>query len=187
VSEVTGPISTLPGTSRQPPEGQMCDNHPDQPAVARIQGETDSFGCEMDDLCQKCLDERRAYRCSEAGQAEELEWRTGACEWCKNHVTDLRDARDYEEGMNGRVYRVCGACIKRVNDDAAAELDAMGYFDDYGDDEPEEPDYCPYCNGDGDVHGFDGEWRGYCTCPDGVRLKNQAEARYRAKSSGGAN
>lgn len=38
----------------------MCDDHPDVPAVARVQGETDSFGCEMHDLCQACLDELRA-------------------------------------------------------------------------------------------------------------------------------
>lgn len=160
MSEVTGPISTLPGTSRDPPDGQMCDNHPDQPAIARIQGETDSFGCEMEDLCQQCLDEQRAYRCSEAGQAEELEWRTGACEWCKNHVTDLRDARDYEEGMNGRVYRVCGACIKRVNDEAEAELRAYGDYDDYDDD----PD-CWECGGDGYVSSCHTEYA--CVDPEG--------------------
>lgn len=151
MSEITGPISTLPGTSREPPEGQMCDIHPDQPAFARIQGETDSFGCEMEDLCQQCLDERRAYRCSEAGQAEELEWRTGACEWCKNHVTDLRDARDYEEGMNGRVYRVCGACIKRVNAEAEAELRAYDDYD-YNEDYDEPDDYdCDHADYDADI------------------------------------
>jgi DNA-binding PadR family transcriptional regulator len=72
----------------------------------------------MEDVCQQCIDERRAYRCSEAGQAELREWRTGVCEWCQTHVMDLRDARDYEEGMSGRVYRVCGACIRRQNDEA---------------------------------------------------------------------
>lgn len=156
MAEVTGPISTLPGTSREPPEGQMCDNHPDQPAFARIQGETDSFGCEMEDLCQQCLDERRAYRCSEAGQAEEREWRTGECEWCKNHVTDLRDARDYEEGMNGRVYRVCGACVKRVNDEAEAELRAYDDWDDHDPSDWDDED-CWNCGGEGYISDcFDG-------------------------------
>lgn len=23
--------------------------------------------------------------------------------------------------------------------------------------------YCPYCNGTGDIHSIDGEWRGQCT------------------------
>lgn len=181
MADVTGPISTLAGTTRDVPEGMMCDNHPDQPAVVRVQGETDSFGCEMEDICQQCVDERRAYRCSEAGQAEELEWRTGACEWCKNHVTDLRDARDYEEGMCGRVYRVCGACIKRVNDEAAAELDAMGYYDPR-DDWDDADDQCGKCYGDGEITDHNDKWLGYCTCSDGLRLKGEAEARYRAKS-----
>jgi len=26
---------------------------------------------------------------------------------------------------------------------------------------------CPYCDGTGDVHGIDGEWRGVCTCSAG--------------------
>jgi hypothetical protein len=47
MGEVTGPISTLPGHSHQVPDGTVCDDHPDRPAVARIQGETDSFGAEL--------------------------------------------------------------------------------------------------------------------------------------------
>lgn len=30
-----------------------------------------------------------------------------------------------------------------------------------------EPKRCPYCDDTGDVHGFDGEWRGRCACPVG--------------------
>ncbi len=130
MADVTGPISSLPGASHSVPAGMTCDNHPDRPAVARIQGETDSMGCEMIDLCQHCVDEERAYRCSEVGKAEAQEWRTGTCEWCRGHATDLRDARDYDEGMSGPVYRVCGACIKRVNEQYAAEMDD---YDDYRD------------------------------------------------------
>jgi hypothetical protein len=110
----------------------MCDQHPDRPAVARIQGETDSFGCEMNDLCQECLDADRAWKNSpEAG-----EWRKGTCEWCKNPADDLRDRRDYEEGNCGRVYRVCGACVKRDNEYWAAEAAAYDddRYDDYDDD-----------------------------------------------------
>lgn len=129
MAAVTGPISSMPGSSHDVPEGMMCDNHPDQPAFARIQGETDSFGCEMEDLCRQCLDERRAYRCSEAGKAAEAEWRTGNCEWCKNPSTDLRETRDYEEGMSGPVYRVCGSCRARRDAEDAAYLDSMGDWD----------------------------------------------------------
>jgi hypothetical protein len=134
MADVTGPISTLPGASHAVPEGMECDYHPGVPAVARVQGETDSFGCEMEDICQQCIDQRRAYRCSEAGKAEALAARTGQCEWCKGNATDLREARDYDEGMHGRVYRVCGGCIKRRDDRIAEELERYDSEYYWGDD-----------------------------------------------------
>lgn len=132
MADVTGPISTLGGTLHDVPDGMMCDNHPDRPAVARIQGETDSFGCEMHDMCQECLDADRAWKNS----PEAAEWRKGTCEWCKSPADDLRDARDYEEGMAGRVYRVCGTCKKGDNEYWAAEAAAYDddRYDDYEDD-----------------------------------------------------
>lgn len=41
-------------------------------------------------------------------------------------------ARDYDEGLHGPVYRVCGVCQKRQEAEARAELDSYddGYFDD---------------------------------------------------------
>lgn len=38
--------------------------------------------------------------------------------------------------------------------------------------------HCPYCGGSGDVHSFDGEWRGVCTeCPAYAELaQTQQEA-----------
>ena len=125
MSEVTGPISTLPGALHGVPEGQKCDRHPRRKAVARVQGETDSFGSELNDMCQKCLDEYRAWKKS----PEAAEHRKGTCEWCKNHADDLRDRRDFEEGQAGRVYRVCGACVKRQNEELEAE--AAEHDDDY--------------------------------------------------------
>lgn len=127
MSDVTGPISSLPGSRHMPPENTRCDDHPDRPAVVRLQGETDSFGCEMHDLCAECMEEHRAYQKS----PEAEQHRYGQCEWCKGEATDLRDTRDFEEGMCGRIYRVCGACIKRVNDELRAEADE---HDDYGGD-----------------------------------------------------
>lgn len=122
MADVTGPISTLSGAFHDCPDGQKCDEHPDRLAIARIQGETDSFGCEMYDVCQECLDEHRAYLKS----PEAAEHRKGICEWCKNPADDLRDRRDYEEGLYGRVYRVCGACVKRENEELKAESDYWG-------------------------------------------------------------
>jgi hypothetical protein len=125
MADVTGPISTLSGALHELPEGQMCDEHPRRKAVVRIQGETDSFGCEMNDMCEECAAEHRAYLKS----PEAAEYRKGTCEWCKGSADDLRDRRDYEEGLYGRVYRVCGACVKRENEELKAESDYWG--DDY--------------------------------------------------------
>lgn len=109
MAEITGPIGTLPGAAHPLPDDAMCDQHPDRKAVARIQGETDSFGSELNDLCQECFDEERRY-------ARSLEARSGNCDWCKREKTDLADTRDYEEGLHGPVYRVCGACRQRRDD-----------------------------------------------------------------------
>lgn len=101
MAHVSGPTSRLPGSRHPLPAGAMCDDHPDRPAVARIQGETDSFGAEYLDLCQECVDKV---------QAGESERRTGRCDWCANSATDLANHRDLDEGLSGRVYRVCGSC-----------------------------------------------------------------------------
>lgn len=89
MGDVTGPISTLPGARHSLPDGTMCDDHPDRPAVARIQGETDSFGCEMHDLCAECL---RVHR------EEMRDPNAGRCDWCGTEAVSRTPARDYEEG-----------------------------------------------------------------------------------------
>ena len=124
MADVTGPISSLPGSHHETPGGTMCDDHPDRPAVRRVQGETDSFGSEMHDMCQECYDEHKAER--EKYRAEAA---TGTCDWCKSHATDLRPRRDWEEGSCGRVYDVCGACVKREMDALEEELKDSGYYD----------------------------------------------------------
>lgn len=134
MGEVTGPISSLPGKRHELPDGTMCDEHPDRPAVARVQGETDSFGSELIDMCAECLTADREYENS-------AEAHTGICDWCKNQATDLRNSRDYEEGLAGRVYQVCGACIARRKAELAAEDDdRFGGYDDF-DDAEDEDDY----------------------------------------------
>lgn len=120
MADVSGPTSTLPGSSRAAPDGLMCDYHQDKPAVRRVQGETDSFGAEYLDLCQECIDEMKKH---------EAESRTGRCDWCGQNATDLRPRRDFEEGMAGRVYNVCGACVKREYDQLEAERSEYDYDD----------------------------------------------------------
>lgn len=128
-----GSVSSMPGSSHALPKGAMCDCHPKVPAVARIQGETDSFGCEYNLMCQACLDEHRiAVR--EAFNAE------SRCDYCKTMQRHCSSMRDYDEGMGGPVYNVCPACRKRVNDRIAEELeryDGEFDFDDayYGDED----------------------------------------------------
>jgi hypothetical protein len=102
----------------------MCDDHPEIPAAYRVQGETDSFGAELIDMCEACYKEHKQALADTA-----VERATGMCEWCKNHATDLRRMRDFEEGTCGRLYDVCSACRKRQLDECTAELEANGYFD----------------------------------------------------------
>lgn len=110
-----GPVSSMPYSRHDLPAAAKCDRHPRRKAVARIQGETDSFGCEYNDVCRECLTEIQDYRAS-------AEARSGACDWCGKEATDLSDARDYDEGMAGPVYRVCGSCRKAQREEAEAEL-----------------------------------------------------------------
>ena len=123
-----GPVSTLPNALSTPPAGTMCDDHEDRPAVNRVQGETDSFGCEWNDMCAECYAKHRAYLATED--------RSGTCDWCKKHAERLWTRRDYDEGMSGPVYEVCMPCINKQNDDARKELEEMdkgGDFYDYDD------------------------------------------------------
>lgn len=125
MADVSGPTSSLPGAVMATPNGMVCDNHPDRAAVKRVQGETDSFGAEYLDLCQECLDELRRY---------DEESRTGRCDWCGKHTSYTRPRRDIDEGMAGRVYDVCGDCVRKENDEFRRELDEHDYYDcDYDD------------------------------------------------------
>lgn len=98
MADVIGPTSRLPGHRWPLPAGTMCDEHEDVPAVARVQGETDSFGAELNDLCQECLD---AFENSDPTE--------GYCDICRKEA-HLSPCRDAGEGTHGPVYHVCIAC-----------------------------------------------------------------------------
>ena len=53
MADVTGPIASLPGSFHTVPQGMACDEC-GKPATVRVQGETDSMGSEMHDLCAEC-------------------------------------------------------------------------------------------------------------------------------------
>lgn len=127
MSAVTGPISSMPNSTHSTPAGQMCDEHPTVPAVKRVQGETDSMGCEMIDMCQVCYDAHKNYMLNRDT--------SGHCDWCKCDKSIVRPHRDFEEGFAGRLYNVCTDCLKKESDsleeDRASSDDR---FVDYGDD-----------------------------------------------------
>lgn len=129
MADVTGPISSLPGSAHRLPAGSMCDEHPERQAVARVQGETDSFGSEMVDMCQECLDAYNYHR---------LKPQPGSCDWCKKDKPNLHDRRDWEEGMSGPVYSVCDDCIRednrRLDEELAYQRGENGSGFDPGDD-----------------------------------------------------
>ncbi len=131
-----GPVSSMPGSQHSVPSGSMCDTHHDRPAVARIQGETDSFGCEYLLVCQECKDEIRK------GQDEDYK-RLQFCDWCRQEKSECRPHRDMDEGMSGPLYTVCGDCrsreIQRALEELDAETGAYDFVDDYNIDDDEDP------------------------------------------------
>ncbi len=106
MTDKLGPVSTLPGSVHELPVGATCDEHPDRKAVVCIQGETDSFGADFAYMCEECRQADIAYKRSEEASS-------GTCDWCKMEVTTLAYTRDYEEGTNGPVYKVCKPCRDR--------------------------------------------------------------------------
>jgi len=104
----------------------------DRKATIRVQGETDSFGAEFEELCETCYAQDLANEAAE--RAAGTHWlQTAHCDWCKKSgQPDVRHTRDPDEGMGGPVYLVCSACRNRRDDADAAEyrfeqLRKMGY------------------------------------------------------------
>ncbi len=118
MAHVSGPTASMPGSAHDLPVGSMCDTHPEQLARSRIQGETDSFGAEYNDMCQTCLDEHST-------SAIKARNRTGTCEWCRTPDVRVRLRRDFEEGLAGRIYDVCDECIRKENERLQTELDEI--------------------------------------------------------------
>lgn len=146
MADVTGPIHTLPGAAYGVPDGTMCDDHPDRPATHRVQGETDSFGSEMNDLCDECYAELRA----EMNAPQEA----FPCDYCKVLSTDRRAIRDPEEGMCGPVYYACAECRRRQRERLEAEAREFddGY-DDWDDDYDDNYCDCPILHDDSELGG----------------------------------
>lgn len=127
-----GPVSTMPGSVHSFPPGTMCDQHPDTPAIIRIQGETDSIGCEYADMCKEC---------HELYASQLPDPNAGRCDWC-GYFTDQRlKTRDYDEGSCGPLYDVCTSCRDAARQRAADELAEIAEdYPNIDDDWPEPPD-----------------------------------------------
>lgn len=124
MADVIGPNSYLPGNCLKVPKGAMCDSHPDREAVIRIVGETDSFGSELHDVCQECLD-------SIQKQIEEEKEKPKFCDWCSQLKKNVSLRRDPEEGSYGRLYNVCQECNQKQNQRDQEECDHYNnYYDD---------------------------------------------------------
>ena len=107
MADVTGPFGSLPGSRHLVPRGMVCDNHQDRPAVARIQGETDSMGSEMRDWCEEC----HRQHLTQASEAD----KSGYCELCDENMPVIKKWRDPDEGRCGRIYDACTKCIGERN------------------------------------------------------------------------
>ena len=101
MADVTGPIKSLPGSFHKVPAGMTCDNpwnyHSEEKlATHRVQGETDSFGSEMTDMCDECF-----AKCVEEEKNADT---SGTCDWCKRSKPVLTPHRDYEEGSASELF-----------------------------------------------------------------------------------
>lgn len=106
---------SLPGHTVKDLDGStVCFFCQERPAVVRVQGETDSFGAEYNDLCMEC----RSSSAIDDHQSRQNQ----PCDWC-GKPGNLVYRRDVDEGMGGPVYRVCGPCVKRDNQKIEEELD----------------------------------------------------------------
>lgn len=115
-----GPNSKLPGHIHRVPAGATCDDHEDRPAVARVQGETDSFGSELIDMCQECYDNYKKYAEEEAQKIQEEE---RFCEIGNHQAKGVTLRRDPSEGLFGPVYDMCPACHQRIISDFIGDDD----------------------------------------------------------------
>jgi hypothetical protein len=83
----------------------MCDQHDHVPAVVRVQGETDSFGSEMVDMCNYC------YAQFNVSTTQDV---VGKCDLCHEPDRDLKHHRDPEQSATGPVYMACQDCIAKA-------------------------------------------------------------------------
>lgn len=95
-----GPVRTLPGSLHPFPEGTVCDVHQDCLAYVRIQGYTDSFGCEYHCLCSDCFSQL----------LDEVQQNADSCDSCGKVMPLYPERNPDESGAGRRVYWHCSNC-----------------------------------------------------------------------------
>ena len=142
--QVTGPVNTMPNSTHSVENGAMCDNHPNRVATTSKQGETDSFGSEIHELCDEC---------EASWKAQASKPYVGYCEFCTRQAyssaqwvqVEVFDYRDYEEGMNGPVYKVCKSHLDSMNESQLKQCHESNHVHDFDDeywpDSEDENDY----------------------------------------------
>lgn len=111
-----GSSSHLPGDIIAP-VSKYCSTHESVLAVKSIVGETDSWGSETDEVCQKCLDEFLAKEKEQRKNPDPALFHS--CETCGTTDATVKPTRDPEEGRAGPVYNWCSTCRKQVMDNFA--------------------------------------------------------------------
>jgi len=94
-------------------EGYNCECN--ALAVKKVQGETDSFGCEYLYLCHDCYTKLQTSIAENEGGED-------CCDWCKK-LAILSPIRDFEEGLNGPIYYVCSSCRNKQDADIWEEYE----------------------------------------------------------------
>ena len=100
-----------PGQTVPADPGAVCETC-GVPTTLALVGETDSFGSETIELCQRHLDESRTVR-----------YEGGICDWCSLPAIELIPTKDVDEGSNGRLYQVCHSCREEQNRRCEADID----------------------------------------------------------------
>lgn len=118
-----GPVSTLPGNTVPSDPVDRCDDC-DKPSTHRVQGETDSFGCEYLFFCADC---HGKFKLALDASRDD----PGTCDFCKGTSEPVRTTRDPDEGSSGPVYHACTSCRAKRREQAWDELNDRGYDGDW--------------------------------------------------------
>ncbi len=118
--DVISAVNIVTGQRIATPENAKCYNHEDRHAFVRIVGDVSMGVAEVYDYCKECHEEIKK-------QEQESKKAGETCDYCKIVKHDCANRRDYEEGSNGPVYRVCLDCRRKEDERLSNELDSCDW------------------------------------------------------------